>query len=79
VTYRLIGRQRLDKHIPAEANTRNNTTSIARQQISKQASTIESLFSAWSVPRCYKGTKEVVLVSCYRELGRVLEMTVQGD
>jgi hypothetical protein len=37
-----IARQRLDKHIPAEAYTRNNRTSIAGQRISKQAfSTIE--------------------------------------
>jgi hypothetical protein len=39
-----IARQRLGKHIPAEAYARNNRTSIARQRISKQAfSTIERL------------------------------------
>jgi hypothetical protein len=44
VTYRSIARQRLGKHIPAEAYARNNRTSIARQRISKQAlSTIERL------------------------------------
>jgi hypothetical protein len=37
VTYRPIARQRLGKHIPAGANTRNNRTSIARQRISKHA------------------------------------------
>jgi hypothetical protein len=44
VTYRLIARQRLGKHIPAEAQASNNRTSIARQRISKQAfSTVERL------------------------------------
>jgi hypothetical protein len=33
-----IARQRLGKHIPAEANARNNREYIARQRISKQAS-----------------------------------------
>jgi hypothetical protein len=37
VTYRLIARQRLGKHIPAGANARNDRTSIARQRISKHA------------------------------------------
>jgi hypothetical protein len=45
MTYRPIARQRLGKHIPSGANTRNNRTSIARQPISKQAfSTTERLF-----------------------------------
>jgi hypothetical protein len=45
-----IARQRLGKHIPAEANARNNRTSIARHRISKHASlTIEAMFSVWSV------------------------------
>jgi hypothetical protein len=35
VTYRPIARQRLDKHIPAAANARNNKTSIARQRRDK--------------------------------------------
>jgi TolB-like protein len=34
VTQRLIARQRLGKHIPAEAYARNNRTSSAKQQIS---------------------------------------------
>jgi hypothetical protein len=37
VTYRPIDKQRLGKHIPAEANARHNRTSIARQRISKHA------------------------------------------
>jgi hypothetical protein len=37
VTYRSMARQRLGKHILAEANVRNNRTSIARQRISKHA------------------------------------------
>jgi hypothetical protein len=41
----LIVRQGLGKHIPAEANTRNSRTSIARQRISKHASlTTEAVF-----------------------------------
>jgi hypothetical protein len=44
VTYRPVARQRLGEHIPAEANESNNTTSITKQQISKQTlSTIERL------------------------------------
>jgi hypothetical protein len=35
------------------------------------------MFSTWSVPRGYKGTKKVVWASC-QELGRVIEMEVQG-
>jgi hypothetical protein len=34
VTYGSIARQRLGKHIPAEAYVRNSRTSIARQQVS---------------------------------------------
>jgi hypothetical protein len=50
-----IARQRLGKHIPAEANARNNKTSIAGQRISKRASlTIEAVFSVWSVQSGYK-------------------------
>jgi hypothetical protein len=45
-----IARQRLGKHIPAQAYARNNRTLIARQRISKHASlTREAVFSAWSV------------------------------
>jgi hypothetical protein len=50
-----IARQRLDNHIPAEANAPNNSTSIARQRISKHFSlTIEAVFSSWSVQSGYK-------------------------
>jgi hypothetical protein len=35
VTYRAIDGQRLGTHIPAQANSRNIRTYIARQQISK--------------------------------------------
>jgi hypothetical protein len=50
-----IARQRLGKHIPAEAIERNNRTSIAKQRISKHASlTIEAAFSSWSVQSGYK-------------------------
>jgi hypothetical protein len=60
VTYRLIVRQRLGKYISAEAYARNKT-SVSRQGISKQAfSAMEAVFSAWSVPMGYKGTKKVV-------------------
>jgi hypothetical protein len=46
VTCILIARKRLAKHIPAEANARNNKTSISRQQTSKHASlTTEGLSS----------------------------------
>jgi hypothetical protein len=45
VTCILIARQRLTKHIPAEANAWNRT-SLARQQHAKIASsTIEAVFS----------------------------------
>jgi hypothetical protein len=37
VTYRPIASQRLGKHIPTRANTRNNRTSTARERISKHA------------------------------------------
>jgi hypothetical protein len=61
VTYTPIAKQWFGKHIPAEAYARKNRTSIARQRINKQGlSTIDRLFSAWSVPRGYKGTKKVV-------------------
>jgi hypothetical protein len=54
-TYIPIARQRLDKHIPAGANARNNGPSIARQRISKHAYLkIEAVFSAWSVQSGYK-------------------------
>jgi hypothetical protein len=50
-----IARQRLGKHIPAEANSRNNRTSIPRQRTSKHTSlTTEAVFSAWSVHSGYK-------------------------
>jgi hypothetical protein len=50
-----IARQRLGKHIPAQANARKNGTFIARQRISKHASlTPEAVFSVGSVQRGYK-------------------------
>jgi hypothetical protein len=50
-----IVRQVLCKHIPEEANARDNRMSIARQRISNQASlTIEDVFSAWSAQSDYK-------------------------
>jgi hypothetical protein len=53
-----IARQQLGKHIPAGTNARDSRTSIARQRRSKHASsTIEAMFSVWSVPRGYKRTQ----------------------
>jgi hypothetical protein len=50
-----ICREWLGKHIPAEANARNNRTFIARQRISKQASLkIKAVLSAWSLQSGYK-------------------------
>jgi hypothetical protein len=55
-----IAKQRLPKHIPAEANVRNNRTSIVRQRRGKHASsTIQAAFSLRSVPRGYEGTKKI--------------------
>jgi hypothetical protein len=55
VTYTAIARQRLGKHIPAQANARNYRISIAKQRISKQASlTVEAMFSAWFVRNGYE-------------------------
>jgi hypothetical protein len=46
-------RQRVAKHIPAEGNARDNTTSIARQRRRKEAlSTIRDMFSK-GPPRDY--------------------------
>jgi hypothetical protein len=40
-----IARQRLAEHIPAEANARNNTTSIARQRRGNHAlSKVQAVF-----------------------------------
>jgi hypothetical protein len=48
-------RQRLSKHIPAEANTPKNKTSIARQRINKHVSLkLEAVFSVRSVQSGYK-------------------------
>lgn len=45
VIYRAIARQRIAKHIPAEAIVHNNMTSSVRQEIRKGASlTIEAVF-----------------------------------
>jgi hypothetical protein len=50
--------QRFAKRIPAEANARNNRTSIATQRRGKHASpTIEAVFSVWYVPKGYKRTQ----------------------
>jgi hypothetical protein len=80
VKYWSIARQRLGKHIPAEAYVRNNRSSIAMQRISKQAYLpIERLCF---LRRPYRGvikeTKNVVWGSCL-EFGRVLEMEAEGD
>jgi hypothetical protein len=90
-----IPRQRLDKHVLAEANGRNIRTSTARQRIIKHASlTTEAVFSAWSVQSGYKeefSWEELVVVRSWessveefiwvscRELGRVLVMAFEGD
>jgi hypothetical protein len=79
VTYRPTARQRLGKHILVEAYERNNRTSTARQRISKQVFNRQAVFSAWFVLMGYKRPKKVVRVSCCRELGRVLEVAVEGD
>jgi hypothetical protein len=72
-----IAKQRLGKHIPAEANARNSRTSISRQRISKHVSlTTETVFCAWCVQSGYK--KVSVERYCCRELGRVLEMAVEN-
>jgi hypothetical protein len=55
MTYWLIARQRLGKHIHAQAYANNNMASIARQRVIKQAfSTIYVVFSAWFVQNGYK-------------------------
>jgi hypothetical protein len=44
-----IARQWVTKHIPAEANVRNNRKSVARQHCGKQGlSTIQAVFSVGS-------------------------------
>jgi hypothetical protein len=80
-----IAKQRVCKHIPAEANACNNRASIPRQRTSKHASlTKEAVFSASSVQSGNKegfSWEELVVrswVTCW-ELGRVLEMAVEGD
>jgi hypothetical protein len=55
MTYRPIARQRLGKHIPAQAYARNNRTSIAKQRTSQHASlTTEAVFSASFLQNGYK-------------------------
>jgi hypothetical protein len=50
-----IARQRVDKHIPAEAKARNSRTYITRQLRGKQAlSTIHAVFSVGSAQSGYK-------------------------
>jgi hypothetical protein len=49
-----IARQRVAKHIPAEANARNNRTFIARQRGGKRAfTTIEEAVFPMGPPRDY--------------------------
>jgi hypothetical protein len=69
VTYRRIARQRFSRHIPSEAYTHNNRTSIARQRISKQAfSTMKRL--------CFlRGPCRGVI----KEQRRSLELVVVGN
>jgi hypothetical protein len=52
---------------------------LGNGSVKKPSRQYRGCVSAWSLPRRYKGTKNVVLVSCYRELGRVLEMSVEDD
>jgi hypothetical protein len=79
LSYRSIARQRLGKDIPAEACARN-TSSLPKQRISKEdADNREAVFSAWPVPRSYKGTKNVVFESFFLDLGRFLAMAAEGD
>jgi hypothetical protein len=79
VAYILIARQRLGKHIPAEAYVRNNRMSITRQRISKEVfSTAGRMFSVWSVPSCYIG-KMKSFVSVVRHVlrrGSLVEVCV---
>jgi hypothetical protein len=50
-----IARQRVTKHIPADANTWNNRRSITKQRRGKQAlPTIQAVFSVGSVQSGYK-------------------------
>jgi hypothetical protein len=61
VTCISTARQRLGKHIPEEANERNNRTYIARERISKHASlTIETVFSGCSVQSVYKEVFSII-------------------
>jgi hypothetical protein len=49
-----IARQRVAKHIPAEANERNSMTSIARQRSGEHAfATIEEAVFSMDPPRYY--------------------------
>jgi hypothetical protein len=80
-----IARWRLGKHIPAEANSCNNRTSIVRQSISKQAfSTIERLcFPRGPCRRVSNGQRrsfELVVenwVEFWRWQSKVIEMEWQ--
>jgi hypothetical protein len=80
VTYRSIARQRLGKFIPAEDGTRAmiGRPWLGNGSVNSLLNNREAVFSTWSVPMVYQGTNDVVRVSC-RELGRVLEMAVEGD
>jgi hypothetical protein len=64
VTCLPIDRQRLGQHIPAQANARDNRTSIARQRRGKHASsTVWVMFPVGSVPRGYKGHSQKTRLS----------------
>jgi hypothetical protein len=52
-----IARQRLGKHITAQANSLNNRKYIGRQRICKHVSLTEAVFSVGSVQSGYKEVK----------------------
>jgi hypothetical protein len=84
VMYRLIARQRLGKYIPAEAYAPDSRSSIARQRIRKQASTIERLcFLRGLCLGVIKGQRRsfesVVVELVVKKMGRILEMAVECD
>jgi hypothetical protein len=74
-------RQRLGKHIPAGANASNDRISTARQRSVNTPKTIRdnrrSCFP-WGSPRDYITGSSKGSSYC-RELGRVLEMAVEGN
>jgi hypothetical protein len=69
VTYRPIARQRLGKHIPAQAYAHDNRTYIARQRRGIHvSSTIQTVFSVGSVPKGYKRHSQKTRPSSSREV-----------